>query len=243
MEIMTEIRVIQNTPFCWQDKKLLRTINYHFEASAISIASARSLYLALTEAASNRSKDSFIVTQGELASLAGLSRSTVNKLVSEFVEIGIIKIEARREGKINLPSIYTLLNSDECVTDGQPVKTNIETIGQLRRKEKKREKNKKNKLVEYSDDFNRFWKSFPKKTGKAAAWKAFGDIDPNAELLEKMIVTIEIFKTSPNWQKNDGQYIPMPTTWLNQERWYDELPEMPEPEEFDNTYVPGRKFE
>jgi hypothetical protein len=239
---MYKMRSIKKTPFSWQDKRVLRLINYHFEASAISIASARSLYLALTEAASNRSKDSFVVTQGELASLAGLSRSTVNKLVSEFAGIGIIKIEARREGKINLPSIYTLLNSGECATDGQPVKNNVETNGQLRTKEKKIEKNKKKKLIEYSDAFNQFWESYPKKRSKAVAWISFDAIDPGAELLEKMITTIEAFKNSEDWLKDGGQYIPLPSTWLNQERWHDELPEKPEPEEFENTYVPGREF-
>ena len=31
--------------------------------------------------------------------------------------------------------------------------------------------------------------------------------------------------TSADWLKNNGQYIPYPTTWLNGERWNDEVDE------------------
>ena len=34
---------------------------------------------------------------------------------------------------------------------------------------------------------------------------------------------LEIFKKSYNWNKDNGQYIPNPTTWLNQKRWEDEI--------------------
>jgi hypothetical protein len=71
--------------------------------------------------------------------------------------------------------------------------------------------------------FEVFWKAYPKKVGKKDAAKAFKKINVSDELLETMISTIEQSKQSVQWQRDDGQYIPNPSTWLNQGRWDDEL--------------------
>ena len=34
---------------------------------------------------------------------------------------------------------------------------------------------------------------------------------------------IERFKNSKGWLKDNGQFIPHPTTFINQERWKDEI--------------------
>ena len=39
-----------------------------------------------------------------------------------------------------------------------------------------------------------------------------------------MLKAIEKQKGSEQWTKDNGQYIPHPSTWLNQSRWEDELP-------------------
>ena len=39
-----------------------------------------------------------------------------------------------------------------------------------------------------------------------------------------MLAAIEKQKASAQWQENGGQFIPYPATWLNQNRWEDELP-------------------
>jgi len=72
--------------------------------------------------------------------------------------------------------------------------------------------------------FDKFWESYPRKIGKGAARKSFERIKPDNALLEKMLNTITKFKASYSWTKNDGIYIPHPSTWLNQERWNDVLP-------------------
>ena len=35
-------------------------------------------------------------------------------------------------------------------------------------------------------------------------------------------VAISCSKRSPQWQRDDGQFIPLPATWLNNERWEDQ---------------------
>ncbi len=74
----------------------------------------------------------------------------------------------------------------------------------------------------YTDRFNTFWEAYPKKIGKVASEKSFKKLKPSSELLNKMLETIEVFKKSDQWNKDGGQFIPNPATWLNQGRWDDE---------------------
>lgn len=70
--------------------------------------------------------------------------------------------------------------------------------------------------------FSEFWKAYPKKVGKGAAEKSFKRIKPTADVFQYMLTAIENQKRSNQWQRDNGQYIPNPATWLNQKRWEDE---------------------
>lgn len=70
------------------------------------------------------------------------------------------------------------------------------------------------------DAFSRFWAVYPKKVGKLAAQKSFAKVKAPVETL---IAAVERQKQSSQWQKDGGQYIPNPATWLNQGRWEDDL--------------------
>lgn len=71
--------------------------------------------------------------------------------------------------------------------------------------------------------FDKFWKAYPRKVAKPEAMKAFVRIKPDDELMDKIMSALERAKGSRDWQKDDGQFIPYPSTWLNQARWEDEL--------------------
>lgn len=68
--------------------------------------------------------------------------------------------------------------------------------------------------------FDVFWDAYPKKVGKAQAKKSFAKVKVP---LQTLLSAIEVQKQSTQWQKDGGQYIPNPATWLNQGRWEDEL--------------------
>lgn len=79
----------------------------------------------------------------------------------------------------------------------------------------------------YDEWFNRFWQAYPKHAGKEQARKAFRRLAPSESLLNTMLDAIETQKSLAQWQRDNGQYIPMPATWLNQKRWEDEIPSAP----------------
>ena len=87
-------------------------------------------------------------------------------------------------------------------------------------------KNVKNeKPKTYSPDFLLFWNAYPRKKNKGTAEKAFSKIKPNAELLEIMIAKIEELKKTEDWTKDNGKYIPYPSSWINARGWEDEIKE------------------
>lgn len=75
--------------------------------------------------------------------------------------------------------------------------------------------------------FERFWKAYPKKTGKKAAWLAWEALQPNRETAEKIMASVEVHKRSVRWARDGGQYIPDPERYLKHERWNDDLSELP----------------
>lgn len=76
--------------------------------------------------------------------------------------------------------------------------------------------------VEHVDWFDAFWRAYPNKVGKPAARRAFrkacrsNDVFDIGRGLRRWIIY---------WQRRgDPEFIPHPSTWLNQERWNDPTP-------------------
>jgi len=80
-----------------------------------------------------------------------------------------------------------------------------------------------NKKEEEVNLFEQFYSAYPKKKNKGQAEKAFEKIKVDRLLLEIMLSKIDHAKQSQDWQKEKGQYIPYPATWLNAKGWKDEI--------------------
>ena len=75
---------------------------------------------------------------------------------------------------------------------------------------------------ETDEAFEEFWEAYPKKVGKKDARKAFDKAIKTVDL-DTILQAIEVQKDSDQWSRDNGKYIPNPSTWLNQGRWDDEL--------------------
>ena len=73
----------------------------------------------------------------------------------------------------------------------------------------------------YTSSFQNFWEVYPRRTGKKTALQAWNKINPDNELQKIMLDAIERNKQTKQWQSR--RFIPHPATWLNQERWNDEV--------------------
>lgn len=69
--------------------------------------------------------------------------------------------------------------------------------------------------------FEKFWAMYPKKMGRKPAEASWRKVKP--EDYDKVMRALTRHRKSEQWTKNNGQFIPNATTWLNQERWDDEV--------------------
>lgn len=75
-------------------------------------------------------------------------------------------------------------------------------------------------------DFETFWAAYPKKDGKKDALAAWPKVDAP---IETLLAAIAAKSKSEDWQKANGQFIPLPATWLRGRRWEDAGAVLPKP--------------
>lgn len=80
---------------------------------------------------------------------------------------------------------------------------------------------KNDKNVKKDSDFESFWSAYPRKVAKSFAKKAWDKA--KVENLDSVLSTLEKYKLSSQWIKDNGEYIPHPATWLNRKQWEDEI--------------------
>ena len=69
------------------------------------------------------------------------------------------------------------------------------------------------------ENFEKFWEQYPRKEAKAKAENTFKKLTKK----EKDAIFQSLPKHLKSWKTKDRSFIPMPTTWLNQKRWNDEV--------------------
>lgn len=169
-----------------------------------------------------------IISQREFADKCGVSRQELRTILDRLTATHKITQTPTRKF-----SLITMVEYD-CATqtptrnapENQPtinpptlLKTNNHTIKQT-----------DNALARggggLDNGFEKFWSVYPKKTAKQQAFKAWQKLDPDEELLSKILASLERQRKSVQWTKDNGQFIPYPATWLNGKRWEDELQEV-----------------
>ena len=78
-------------------------------------------------------------------------------------------------------------------------------------------------------NFDIFWSEYPYRHSKGTARRAWKKLKMTTELFSKIISAVRKQKRWINWTKENGKYIPLPATWLNGERWLDEVREYTPP--------------
>jgi hypothetical protein len=83
--------------------------------------------------------------------------------------------------------------------------------------------------------FEEFWSAYPRKIAKAVARKAFAKLTEQQQL----DACKAIDDHNAYWQAKETEleFIPHPATWLNQERWEDELVVEPKKEKISKEWM------
>ncbi len=70
--------------------------------------------------------------------------------------------------------------------------------------------------------FDQFYSAYPRQISRKRALEAFAKIAPSPELLAVIMASLARQCATAKWQ-DEPQYIPHPATWLNGERWKDNV--------------------
>jgi len=122
------------------------------------------------------------------------------------------RLNPDREGNSDIPNITpeSLLNNSG-VTQ--------EILKQQKTQYKINIREDKTKIIPVG--FEEFWKTYPRKVNKKEALASW--VKAKLPPLEEILASIEKQKKSDQWLEMGGKYIPYPSTWLNKEKWTDEL--------------------
>jgi hypothetical protein len=113
--------------------------------------------------------------------------------------------KASAERRANARSTSVEVESNKRSTNQEPITNNQDKLPRGR-----------------ADEFELFWSAYPRKEGKGTAIKAWGKAIQKVEP-QIIIERVERWKASKNFP--EPQFLPMPASWLNAERWSDEFPD------------------
>lgn len=116
-----------------------------------------------------------------------------------------------------------LPKNNRAVNSGNPLVTHSKA------NQEPRTKNHSNPIVPSGTDelFERFWLAYPNRKNKKGAAKAWAKLnlvenDLRVAAIRRGLVA---WKQNDEWTKDGGRFVPHAATWINAERWNDELPD------------------
>jgi hypothetical protein len=160
-------------------------------------------------------------SQTTLADRWGWSRGKVIRFLRELETAQQIV-----QQKTNVTSLITVVNYNEYqsddITNGTAGGTASSTADEPQTVQEQEGKNDKNdkKQTPLATGFENFWKLYPKKVAKKSCFEIWKR--KHLHLKESLLVA-DIKKRISSCCKWKGGYIPNPQTYLNGERWEDEI--------------------
>lgn len=168
----------------------------------------------------------------ELAEKWGWSLGKVQRYIDELKSDKQIDTRTDTEG-VNVTTVLCLVNYEKFQSNGTENDTENDTEKKqkvIRKrygndtetgtdKEVKEVKERKEETMS-ADSFEEFWGCLPsraKRCGKAGAKKSW-DKHVNGNAAE-VISSVRSHMQSADWVKENGKFIPMITSWINQHRW------------------------
>lgn len=169
-----------------------------------------------------------------LARMVNASERSVQRDIQELVALGELDVQVQQAPSrgqyksnlywVTLPGVTELQSGVTNTTSGV-TKTGVrgDTVGVLNLKEPLQKPNRTIVQNKFEPEFQEFWKIYPRRSGKAAAQKAFVKA---CQTVGPEVVLAGAVRFAKDPYLPTKQFIPHPATWLNQGRWDDEpLPE------------------
>lgn len=124
-------------------------------------------------------------------------------------------------------------NGETAKARGQSAKRSLAyrvTQSSLNERDKEKKRIKRDKSLSpagnLSTQFLTFWSAYPqrRRVDRARCWDAWRASKLDI-LVADIVRHVEAMKLTPQWRENDGRYVPLVLTYLNQRRWESGMPE------------------
>lgn len=160
-------------------------------------------------------------SQSRLAIDIGSTTRTVIRAIKALVDAKLVRVE-RQQYQLHIyptcdTSVTTEAEPDVTLKTPDVTPVTVRSDTSVTHNIKKKIKSKKKTL--YTDTFEKFWKHYPRKSGKLAASKAFDKLTPE----EQEAAIAGAFQYWQSRQNKDPKYTKMAQGWLNDRRWEDEV--------------------
>ena len=172
----------------------------------------------------------------ELAWFVGYRKMTYKKHHCEIAMKALLKQNMIATTKTTRGVIVTVLNYDryqtvenyECYTTQTANTTmKLQCTATIEKEVKEKKEKKEKPLSDYSKNFETFWNEYPNKQGKAQAFTYWKKYKCDNGIFETIMESLRAQRKSDNWKKNNGQFIPMGSTWVTGRRWEDHIDGLP----------------
>jgi hypothetical protein len=107
---VTELRDARHAPFFYITVAASSVLRSSYRGKRLT--TARAIYDALAEVANEARSSEFAVSRQYVARYAGVSDRTIDAYGREFVKLGLLEIEHRRDGEVHLPNIWRLVEPE-----------------------------------------------------------------------------------------------------------------------------------
>lgn len=173
------------------------------------------------------------VSRNEIADKTGVSAGKVTYALRRLEEFGIIEIAEGQRGRLVITfdfDVWDWSPHDQSPVTTRPLTGHDMTDTREQHSEVLQEEpippHPPEGGAEADDGFAFFWSKYPRREAKATAIKAWRKLKPAereaaVNALERWLAHRRSGRSQPEFLR----YCPHPTTWINQRRWEDELPE------------------
>lgn len=147
------------------------------------------------------------------------------EMIAFRLRMSIKDVVAAIEPLISAGFLTVLQDASKPLAEGKQDDSEALALARSRETETEAEKNSRASRSAHglNGAFTAFWDAYPKKRSKGDAEKAWLKIKPNEQLAARIITAVEQATTSADWQREGGQFIPYPASWLNAKGWEDVL--------------------
>lgn len=203
------------------------------------------IHLSIADSVNDQHNNTFWMSVAKLADKSRVARKTATAAIATIVNDGYLVLEQKRTGGTNMyrfvfidrPVVFESRSNNPTYSYPQPATPGITpryltlhpplpqvappaTPGSTNPIEPKKKPKKPISLKSYDLEFDMFWKEYPRTKGKQVAKKAFIKA---AEKTDPQIIISGAKTYALEREGQEIQYTLLASTWLNQQRWEDEL--------------------